>query len=185
MISVSVTGWPSNARRQAASASRARRRAHVLDQRSDRGAQPFLSGSRSGTSVRPPLDVERGLAAEEHDLRPGYAGGACAARFGHGSAAPRAAPDRPRRVRAALDPRRSAGAGRSFPCASRRRDGPAPRSPLWSSMCARHRASGSRSGSRGERFDGRPVTETEIMPLLVEAGFLAPTATELCCAPNF
>ena len=24
-----------------------------------------------------------------------------------------------------------------------------------------------------ERFDGRPVTETEIMPLLVEAGFLA------------
>ena len=24
-----------------------------------------------------------------------------------------------------------------------------------------------------ERFDGRPVTETEVMPLLVEAGFLA------------
>jgi ATP-dependent Lhr-like helicase len=24
-----------------------------------------------------------------------------------------------------------------------------------------------------ERFDGQPVTETEIMPLLVEAGFLA------------
>jgi ATP-dependent helicase Lhr and Lhr-like helicase len=24
-----------------------------------------------------------------------------------------------------------------------------------------------------ERFDGRPVTETEIMPLLLEAGFLA------------
>ena len=24
-----------------------------------------------------------------------------------------------------------------------------------------------------ERFDGQPVTETEIMPLLIEAGFLA------------
>ena len=24
-----------------------------------------------------------------------------------------------------------------------------------------------------ERFDGRPVTETEVMPLLIEAGFLA------------
>ena len=24
-----------------------------------------------------------------------------------------------------------------------------------------------------ERFDGRPVTETEVMPLLLEAGFLA------------
>ena len=24
-----------------------------------------------------------------------------------------------------------------------------------------------------ERFDGEPVTETEVMPLLVEAGFLA------------
>jgi ATP-dependent Lhr-like helicase len=33
-----------------------------------------------------------------------------------------------------------------------------------------------RSGARRiavERFDGRPVTETEVMPLLVDAGFLA------------
>ena len=32
---------------------------------------------------------------------------------------------------------------------------------------------GARKRLAVERFDGRPVTETEIMPLLVEAGFLA------------
>ncbi|MEJ7792451.1 MAG: DEAD/DEAH box helicase [Gaiellaceae bacterium] len=49
--------------------------------------------------------------------------------------------------------------------------------PAIESLVAHVRAGTAQSSKRGrlavERFDGRPVVETEIMPLLVEAGFLA------------
>ena len=74
MISVSVTGRPS----KRSTASRfGSPRADVLDQRGDRRTQPFLV-RLAQRHERPAaaLDEERGLAAEQHDLRPGHAGGA-------------------------------------------------------------------------------------------------------------
>ena len=55
-----------------------RRRANVLDQRSDRGAQPLLVRlAQRDERAAAALDVEGGLPTEEHDLRPRHAGGAC------------------------------------------------------------------------------------------------------------
>ena len=63
----------------------------------------------------------------------------------------------------------SAAAGRSCRCASPTRTGFVRRSRRSSSTCA----AGGGKRLAVERFDGRPVTETEVMPLLLEAGFLA------------
>ena len=84
--------------------------------------------------------------------------------------APRASPARRSSCSAAR--RRSsssAAAARSCRCASRTRSGCAPRSPRSS----RYVRGGGAKRLAVERFDGQPVAETEVMPLLVEAGFLA------------
>ena len=44
--------------------------------------------------------------------------------------------------------------------------------PALAALVAHVRAGGAKRLAV-ERFDGRPVTESEVMPLLVEAGFLA------------
>ena len=44
--------------------------------------------------------------------------------------------------------------------------------PALAALVAHVRAGGAKRLAV-ERFDGRPVVETELMPLLVEAGFLA------------
>ena len=64
----------------------------------------------------------------------------------------------------------SAAAGRSCRSASPTRSGCGRRSRRSSRTCA---ARGGAKRLAVERFDGRPVIETEVMPLLVEAGFLA------------
>ena len=63
----------------------------------------------------------------------------------------------------------SAAAARSSRCGSRTRSGCGPRSRRSSAFVKR----GGAKRLAVERFDGKPVTETEVMPLLVEAGFLA------------
>ena len=63
----------------------------------------------------------------------------------------------------------SAEGGRFSRCASRRPSGCGRRS---SALVAWVRADRGRRLSV-ERFDGRPVVESEVLPLLVEAGFLA------------
>ena len=63
----------------------------------------------------------------------------------------------------------SAAAARSCRCASRTRLAAARARGARRSTCAR----GGGKRLAVERFDGRPVAETEVMPLLVEAGFLA------------
>ena len=45
--------------------------------------------------------------------------------------------------------------------------------PAIAALVAQVKARGGKARLAVERFDGRPVVETEVMPLLVEAGFLA------------
>jgi hypothetical protein len=45
--------------------------------------------------------------------------------------------------------------------------------PAVAALVAHVRGRGGKARLAVERFDGRPVVETEVMPLLVEAGFLA------------
>ena len=45
--------------------------------------------------------------------------------------------------------------------------------PAIEALVAARRAAAAAKRLAVERFDGQPVVETEIMPLLVEAGFLA------------
>ena len=112
--------------------------------------------SPSRSCSRPPIPPSR--------TAPPCRGRSAPARAPHASREPRSCCSEAR-----LRSSSSVGAGRSCRCAIPTRNGcgrPSRRSSTTFGREAPRRLA-------VERFDGRPVTETEIMPLLVEAGFLA------------
>ena len=171
---------------------RLRRRLRASCGRSRRSARAAAATSSRGSaarSSRSPGAVERLRELRRREARsprrscspPPIRRSRTARRCRGRDARARAPPAWPARMSCCSAARRrsssSGAAARSCRCASPTRSGCGPRSRRSSRTWVR-------AGAKRlavERFDGRPVVESDVMPLLVEAGFL-PVRAGRCCA---